>query len=70
MIFSCVFWAVYTNVCIQSSEARSQMNEFDTELSITYAENETKEQQLAKESTMLVSGGVIAAVIIAFLSVL
>ena len=33
---------------IQSSEARSQMNEFDTELSITYAENEAKEQELAK----------------------
>jgi len=34
---------------IQSSESRSQMNEFDTELAITHAENETKEEQLAKE---------------------
>ena len=53
---------------IQSSEARSQMNEFDTELSITYAENETKEQELAKEQTMLWGGGLIALLIIAFLA--
>ena len=51
---------------IQSSEARSQMNEFDTELSITYAENEVKEQELAKEHTMLIAGGVIAALLIGF----
>lgn len=43
------------------------MNEFDTELSITYAENETKEQELAKEQTMLWEGGTIAVLIIAFL---
>ena len=54
---------------IQSSEARSQMNEFDTELSITYAENEAKEQELAKESTMLVAGGTIAALVITFLAI-
>ena len=53
---------------IQSSEARLQMNEFDAELSLTYAENDAKEQMLAKERTMLVAGGVIAAVVIAFLS--
>lgn len=53
---------------VQSSESRSQMNEFDTELSITYAENETKEQQLANERLMLTSGGTIAAIVIAFLS--
>jgi len=54
---------------IQSSEARSQMNEFDTELSITYAENEAKEQELAKEHVLLIAGAVIAAVIIGFLSI-
>ena len=54
---------------IQSSEARSQMNEFDTELSITYAENEVKEQELAKDHLMLIAGGTIAALIIAFLAI-
>ena len=54
---------------IQSSEARAQMNEFDTELSITYAENEVKEQELAKEHLMLIAGGVIAVVVIAFLAI-
>ena len=54
---------------IQSSEARSQMNEFDTELSITYAENETKEQELAREQTLLWAGGVIATLIIVFLAI-
>ena len=54
---------------IQSSEARSQMNEFDTELSITYAENETKEQELAKEQTMLWAGGAIATLVILFLAI-
>ena len=66
-----LYWQKRTRAVIdsiQSSEARSQMNEFDTELSITYAENETKEQQLAKENTMLVAGGTIAAIVIAFLS--
>ena len=54
---------------IQSSEARLQMNEFDAELSLTYAENEVKEQQLAKDHLMLVAGGVIAALVIGFLGV-
>ena len=53
---------------IQSSEARLQMNEFDAELTLTYAENDAKEQMIAKERTMLVAGGVLAAVVIAFLS--
>ena len=52
---------------IQSSEARLQMNEFDAELTLTYAENDIKEQQLAKEHLMLTSGAAIAAIIIAFL---
>ena len=55
---------------IQSSEARLQMNEFDAELSLTYAENDAKEQQIAKEHTMLTAGGVIAAIIIGFLSLI
>ena len=66
-----LYWQKRTRAVIdsiQSSEARSQMNEFDTELSITYAENETKEQQLAKEQTMLWAGGAIAGIVIAFLS--
>ena len=66
-----LYWQKRTRAVIdsiQSSEARSQMNEFDTELSITYAENETKEQELAKEQTMLWAGGAIAALIIAFLA--
>ena len=65
-----LYWQKRTRAVIdsiQSSEARSQMNEFDTELSITYAENEAKEQELAKESTMLIAGGIIAALVIAFL---
>lgn len=53
---------------IQSSEARSQMNEFDTELSITNAENETKEQEIAKEQTMIWAGGAIATIVIVFLA--
>ena len=53
---------------IQSSEARLQMNEFDAELSLTYAENDAKEQKLANDRLMLTAGGVITAVIIAFLS--
>ena len=66
-----LYWQKRTRAVIdsiQSSEARSQMNEFDTELSITYAENETKEQELAKEQTMLWAGGAIAALIIVFLA--
>jgi serine phosphatase RsbU (regulator of sigma subunit) len=55
---------------VQSLEARSQMTEFDTELSITYAENETKEQQLAKEHTMLTALAVIALIIILFLTII
>ena len=65
-----LYWQKRTRAVIdsiQSSEARSQMNEFDTELSITYAENETKEQELAKEQTMLWAGGTIAVLIIVFL---
>ena len=54
---------------IQSSEARAQMNEFDTELSITYAENEVKEQELAKEHVLLTAGGIIAALVIVFLAI-
>ena len=41
-----LYWQKRTRAVIdsiQSSEARSQMNEFDTELSLTYAENEMKE---------------------------
>ena len=67
-----LYWQKRTRAVIdsiQSSEARSQMNEFDTELSITYAENETKEQELAKEQTMLWAGGTIAAIVIAFLTI-
>ena len=45
------------------------MNEFDTELSITYAENETKEQQLANVRLMLMAGSTIAAVVIFFLTI-
>ena len=53
---------------IQSSEARLQMNEFDAELSLTYAENDAKEQMLAKDRTMLIAGAILAAVVIGFLS--
>ena len=68
-----LYWQKRTRAVIdsiQSSEARSQMNEFDTELSITYAENEVKEQELAKEQTMLMAGGVIAVILITFLSMI
>ena len=67
-----LYWQKRTRAVIdsiQSSEARSQMNEFETELSITYAENETKEQELAKEQTMLWGGATIAVLIIAFLAI-
>ena len=53
---------------IQSSEARLQMNEFDAELSLTYAENDAKEQMLAKDRTMIIAGTILAAVVIGFLS--
>ena len=53
---------------IQSSEARLQMNEFDAEISLTYAENDAKEQMLAKNRTILIAGGAIAAIIIGFLA--
>ena len=53
---------------IQASEARLQMNEFDAELSLTYAENDAKEQQLANEHLKLTAGAVIALIIIGFLS--
>ena len=68
-----LYWQKRTRAVIdsiQSSEARSQTNEFDTELSITFAENEVKEQELAKDHLLLMAGGVIAAIIIAFLSVI
>ena len=55
---------------IQSSEARLQMNEFDAELSLTYAENDAKEQMLAKDRITLISGAIIAAIVIAFLSII
>jgi serine phosphatase RsbU (regulator of sigma subunit) len=66
-----LYWQKRTRAVIdsiQSSEARSQMNEFDTELSITYAENEVKEQELANDRLLLMAGGAIAALIIAFLA--
>lgn len=53
---------------VQASEGRAQMSEFDTELSLTYAENDIKEHQLAKERLLLITGSVLAVVIIAFLS--
>lgn len=53
---------------VESSEARAQMTEFDTELSLTYAENEVKEQQLAKNRLLLILGAVIALIVIGFLS--
>jgi len=52
---------------VQSSEARSQMIDFDTELSLTYAENDAKEKALANEKLLLTAVGIIAAVIIVFL---
>ena len=67
-----VYWEKRTRAVIdsiQSSEARAQMNEFDAELSITYAENEVKEQQLANSRLLLMAGGVIAALLITFLSI-
>lgn len=45
------------------------MNEFDTELSLTYAENDIKEEKLAKERMMLIAGGILAAIIISFLTI-
>ena len=54
---------------VQSSEARAQMSEFDTELNLTYAENDAKEKQLANERLMLMGGGIIALLVIGFLAV-
>ena len=53
---------------VQSLEARAQMSEFDSELSLTYAENDAKEQQLAKEHILFVGGGALAAMLIGFLA--
>ena len=67
-----LYWQKRTRAVIdsiQSLEARSQMNEFDTELSITYAENEAKEQELANDRLMFWGGGILAAIVIGFLSV-
>ena len=66
-----LYWQKQTRAVIdsiQSSEARSQTNEFDAELSLTYAENDVKEMKLARDHVMLTGGGVIAALIIVFLS--
>lgn len=52
---------------VQSSEARSQMIEFDTELTLTYAENDAKEKQLANEKMILYAGSIIATIVILFL---
>lgn len=68
-----LYWQKRTRAVIdsiQSSEARSQMNEFDTELSITYAENEVKEQELENDRLMLWGGGTLAVVVIGFLAVI
>ena len=68
-----LYWQKQTRAVIdsiQSSEARSQMNEFDTELSITYAENEVKEQELAKERLLLYGGAAVALLVIGFLSII
>ena len=68
-----LYWQKQTRAVIdsiQSSEARSQMNEFDTELSITYAENEVKEQELAKEHLMLYGGAAVALIVIGFLAII
>ena len=53
---------------IQSSEDRAQMAEFDTELSLTYAENDAKEKQLVNERLKLAAVGTVAVLITAFLS--
>jgi serine phosphatase RsbU (regulator of sigma subunit) len=66
-----LYWQKQTRAVIdsiQSSEARSQTNEFDAELSLTYAENDVKEMKLARDHVMLTAGGVVAALIIAFLT--
>lgn len=67
-----LYWQKRTRAVIdsiESSEARSQMNEFDTELSIAYAENEAKEMELAKDHLLLIAGAVMAALVIGFLSI-
>ncbi len=67
-----LYWQKRTRAVIdsiESSEARSQMNEFDTELSIAYAENEAKEMELAKDHLLLIASAVMAALVIGFLSI-
>ena len=67
-----LYWQKRTRAVIdsiESSEARSQMNEFDTELSVAYAENEAKEMELAKDHLLLIAGAVMAALVIGFLSI-
>ena len=53
---------------VQASEGRAQMSEFDAELSLTYAENDAKELLLEKNRLTIFAGGIVAALIIAFLS--
>jgi serine phosphatase RsbU (regulator of sigma subunit) len=53
---------------IQSAEVRSQMTEFDTELAISYAENEMKDLQLANSRLLLTAGSIITAIVLLFLS--
>ena len=68
-----LYWQKQTRAVIdsiQSSEARLQMNEFDAELTLTNAENDAKEQELAKNHVMITAGAVIGALIIAFLAVI
>jgi serine phosphatase RsbU (regulator of sigma subunit) len=66
-----LYWHKQTQAVIdsiQSSEARSQTNEFDAELTLTYAENDVKEMELERDHAMLTAGGVIAIIVIVFLS--
>ncbi|MBR2229366.1 MAG: SpoIIE family protein phosphatase [Prevotella sp.] len=66
-----LYWQKQTRAVIdsiQSSEARAQTNEFDAELSLTYAENDVKEMKLARDHVMLMAGSVVAAIVIAFLA--
>lgn len=46
------------------------LRKFDTELSITYAENEVKEQELANDRLMLEAESAIAIIIIVFLAII
>ena len=54
---------------IQSAEVRTQMTEFDTELAISSAENEAKDLLLANNRLLLTAGGIIAVMVIAFMSI-